>query len=50
MTAGRACLALAFGRDLAYPAIARELAMPLGSVKSRIRLGIRRLGGMLASA
>ncbi len=46
----RACLALAFGRDLPHPAIARELAMPLGSVKSRIRLGMRRLGGMLAAA
>ena len=46
----QACLALAFGRGLAHPAIARELAMPLGSVKSRIRLGMRRLGGMLASA
>jgi RNA polymerase sigma-70 factor (ECF subfamily) len=43
----QACLALAFGRDLAHPAIARELAMPLGSVKSRIRLGMRRLGGLL---
>jgi RNA polymerase sigma-70 factor (ECF subfamily) len=48
--AQRACLALAFGRDLAHPAIARELAMPLGSVKSRIRLGMRRLGGMLEAA
>jgi RNA polymerase sigma-70 factor (ECF subfamily) len=47
--AQRTCLALAFGRDLAHPAIARELAMPLGSVKSRIRLGMRRLGGMLAA-
>ncbi|HEX4494222.1 MAG TPA: sigma-70 family RNA polymerase sigma factor [Thermoanaerobaculia bacterium] len=41
--AQRACIALAFGKDLAHPAIARELAMPLGSVKSRIRLGMRRL-------
>jgi RNA polymerase sigma-70 factor (ECF subfamily) len=47
--AQRACLALAFGHDLPHPAIARELAMPLGSVKSRIRLGMRRLGGMLAA-
>jgi RNA polymerase sigma-70 factor (ECF subfamily) len=48
--AQRACLVLAFGRDLAHPAIARELAMPLGSVKSRIRLGMRRLGGMLEAS
>lgn len=45
--AQRACLALAFGKDLAHPAIARELAMPLGSVKSRIRLGMRRLARAL---
>ena len=45
--AQRACLALAFGRELAHPAIARELAMPLGSVKSRIRLGMRTLGRLL---
>jgi RNA polymerase sigma-70 factor (ECF subfamily) len=48
--AQRACLVLAFGRDLAHPAIARELVMPLGSVKSRIRLGMRRLGGMLEAS
>lgn len=45
--AQRACLALAFGKDLAHPVIARELAMPLGSVKSRIRLGMRRLARAL---
>jgi RNA polymerase sigma-70 factor (ECF subfamily) len=46
--AQQACLALAFGRELSHPGIARELAMPLGSVKSRIRLGMRRLVGALA--
>jgi RNA polymerase sigma-70 factor, ECF subfamily len=46
--AQRACLSLAFGKDLAHPAIARELEMPLGSVKSRIRMGMRRLGESLA--
>jgi RNA polymerase sigma-70 factor (ECF subfamily) len=45
--AQRACLALAYGQDLAHPAIAWELAMPLGSVKSRVRLGMRRLGDLL---
>jgi RNA polymerase sigma-70 factor (ECF subfamily) len=46
--AQRACLALAFGHDLSHPMIADKLGMPLGTVKSRIRLGMRRLEGMLA--
>ena len=48
--AQRACLALAFGRELSHPLIADKLGMPLGTVKSRIRLGMQRLGGVLAGA
>jgi RNA polymerase sigma-70 factor (ECF subfamily) len=48
--AQQACLALAFGEDLTHTEIARKLAMPLGSVKSRVRLGMRRLGRVLAGA
>lgn len=49
-TAQRACLALAFGEDLPQTAIALELSMPLGSVKSRVRLGMRRLGDLLRAS
>jgi len=42
-TPQRACLALAYGEDLSHPRIAERLSMPLGSVKSRIRLGMKRL-------
>jgi RNA polymerase sigma-70 factor (ECF subfamily) len=42
-TAQRACLALAYGEDLSHPRIAERLSMPLGSVKSRVRLGMKRL-------
>ncbi len=45
-----ACLALAFAADLPHTAIARKLSMPLGSVKSRVRLGMRNLGRLLESA
>ncbi len=48
-TAQRACLKLAFGEDLSQSEIAERLAMPLGSVKSRVRLGMRKLGGMLTA-
>jgi RNA polymerase sigma-70 factor, ECF subfamily len=48
--AQQACLALAYWEDLSHPEIARRLEMPLGSVKSRVRLGMRRLGGLLAPA
>lgn len=41
----RTCLKLAFGEDLSHSEIARQLSMPLGSVKSRVRLGVRKLGG-----
>jgi RNA polymerase sigma-70 factor (ECF subfamily) len=46
--AQQACLALAYWEDLSHPEIARRLEMPLGSVKSRVRLGMRKLGGLLA--
>ena len=43
----RACLSLAFEEDLSHGEIARRLAMPLGSVKSRVRLGMKKLGGLI---
>jgi RNA polymerase sigma-70 factor (ECF subfamily) len=45
--AQKACLDLAFVEELTHAAIARRLSMPLGSVKSRVRLGMRKLGRML---
>ncbi|MEO6196193.1 MAG: sigma-70 family RNA polymerase sigma factor [Thermoanaerobaculia bacterium] len=45
--AQQACLALAFVEELPHTAIAQRLSMPLGSVKSRVRLGMRKLGRML---
>ncbi len=43
----RACLQLAFGQDLSHSEIAQKLSMPLGSVKSRIRMGMQKLGRSL---
>jgi RNA polymerase sigma-70 factor, ECF subfamily len=48
--AQKACLTLAFVEELPHTAIARRLSMPLGSVKSRVRLGMRKLGRMLEAA
>ena len=49
--AQQACLTLAFGgEELPHTAIAKRLSMPLGSVKSRVRLGMRKLGRMLEAA
>ncbi len=48
--AQQACLALAFVEELPHTAIAQRLAMPLGSVKSRVRLGMRNLGRLLEAA
>lgn len=45
--AQQACLALAFGEDLSHAEIAERLSTPLGTVKSRVRLGMRKLGGVL---
>jgi RNA polymerase sigma-70 factor (ECF subfamily) len=44
------CLILAFVEELPHTAIAQRLSMPLGSVKSRVRLGMRKLGRMLEAA
>ena len=46
----RTCLALAFEEDLSHREIARRLAVPLGSVKSRVRLGMKKLGGLIDKA
>ncbi len=43
----RACLALAYEDDLSHREIAQRLTMPLGSVKSRVRLGIKKLGTLI---
>jgi RNA polymerase sigma-70 factor (ECF subfamily) len=43
------CLALTFTEDLTHAAIAQKLSMPLGSVKSRVRLGMRNLGRLLVT-
>jgi RNA polymerase sigma-70 factor (ECF subfamily) len=48
--AQQACLTLAFVEELPHTAIAQRLSMPLGSVKSRVRLGMRKLGRMLEAA
>jgi RNA polymerase sigma-70 factor (ECF subfamily) len=45
--AQQVCLALAFDEDLSHSEIARRLSVPLGTVKSRVRLGMRKLGGAL---
>jgi RNA polymerase sigma-70 factor (ECF subfamily) len=39
----RACIELAFFEDLSHAEIAARLAAPLGTVKSRLQLGMRRL-------
>ena len=40
---------LSFFADKAHSAIARELGLPLGTVKSRLRLAISRIRGVLAA-
>jgi RNA polymerase sigma-70 factor (ECF subfamily) len=49
-SAQQECLTLAFVEELPHTAIAQRLSMPLGSVKSRVRLGMRKLGRMLETA
>jgi len=44
----RACIELAFYADLSHAEIAARLAAPLGTVKSRIQLGMRKLRRVLA--
>ncbi len=47
--AQRETLVLAFFGDLSYPEIAEETSTPLGTVKSRALLGMRRLAALEAS-
>ncbi len=45
----RETLVLAFYADMSYPEIAEETSTPLGTVKSRALLGMRRLAALEAS-
>lgn len=47
--AQRDTLALAFYADMSYPEIAQHTSTPLGTVKSRALLGMRRLASLEAS-
>lgn len=43
-----ACLSLVYGEDLSHTEVAQRLAAPLGTVKSRIRLGMSKMAAALA--
>jgi RNA polymerase sigma-70 factor (ECF subfamily) len=43
----QAAIQLAFFDDMPYPAVAQRLEVPLGTVKARIRRGMKKLKGML---
>lgn len=43
----RSCLSLVYEGELSHSEISRRLGMPLGSVKSRVRLGMIKLGDLL---
>ena len=45
----RETLVLAFYGDMSYPEIAEQTSTPLGTVKSRALLGMRRLASLEAS-
>lgn len=46
----RACVDLAFRENLTHTQIAERLSAPLGSVKSRVRLGMMKLGRALSES
>ncbi len=48
--AQRRCVDLAFREDLSHSEIAQRLSAPLGSVKSRIRLGLTKLSRVLSDS
>jgi RNA polymerase sigma-70 factor, ECF subfamily len=43
----QAAIQLAFFDDMPYPAVAERLSVPLGTVKARIRRGMKKLKGLL---
>jgi RNA polymerase sigma-70 factor (ECF subfamily) len=46
----RESIELAYFGGLSYPEIAQRLNVPLGTVKSRLRLGLQKLRGVLAGS
>jgi RNA polymerase sigma-70 factor (ECF subfamily) len=44
----RMCIELAYFGGYSYPEIATRLGMPLGTIKSRLRLGLQRLRALLS--
>ena len=47
---GRAVIVLRFWRDLPLEEIANRLALPLGTVKSRLHYGLRAMRGVIEPA
>jgi RNA polymerase sigma-70 factor (ECF subfamily) len=43
----RRCIELAYFGGYSYPEIAQQLNVPLGTIKSRLRLGLQRMRALL---